>query len=316
MLTAFRAKVRAGTQRALAINNGFPPTYVAYTVTDYELITNVDGTPQHDDQGRPYVQAKSFEPTVLPPFLEGPVHALKAQPDVASARSLYSQVKASGLFDRKLNMYKLNTSLADQSHEIGRARAFTPGWLENESIWLHMEYKYLLNVLKAGLYEEFFEDFKQILIPFQDPGGYGRSPLENSSFIVSSAHPDESMHGAGFVARLSGSAAEFLSMWSVMMAGHKPFFMQDGQLCLSLRPVLPGWLFAEDDTVTFKFLGYCNVTYHNPHRLDTFRGGLRPHKITLYTEDEHAIVLSGDVIGAPYATKVREGQIARIHVYF
>ena len=316
MLTAFRAKVRAGTQRALAINNGFPPTYVAYTVTKYKLITNVDGTPQYDEQGRAYVQAKSFEPTVLPPFLEGPVHALKAQPDVASARSLYSQVKASGLFDRKLNMYKLNTSLADQSHEIGRARAFTPGWLENESIWLHMEYKYLLNVLKAGLYEEFFEDFKQILIPFQDPGVYGRSPLENSSFIVSSAHPDESMHGAGFVARLSGSAAEFLSMWSVMMAGHKPFFMQDGQLCLSLRPVLPGWLFAEDGTVTFKFLGYCEVTYHNPHRLDTFTGGLRPHKIALYTEDEHAIVLTGDVIGPPYATKVREGQIASIHVYF
>jgi hypothetical protein len=179
-----------------------------------------------------------------------------------------------------------------------------------------MEYKYLLNVLKAGLYEEFFEDFKQILIPFQDPGVYGRSPLENSSFIVSSAHPDESMHGAGFVARLSGSAAEFLSMWSVMMAGHKPFFMQDGQLCLSLRPVLPGWLFAEDGTVTFKFLGYCEVTYHNPHRLDTFTGGLRPHKIALYTEDEHAIVLTGDVIGPPYATKVREGQIASIHVYF
>ena len=100
------------------------------------------------------------------------------------------------------------------------------------------------------------------------------------------------------------------------MAGHKPFFMQDGQLCLSLRPVLPGWLFAEDGTITFKFLGDCEVIYHNPQRLDTFRGGLRPHKITLHTEDEHAIVLSEDVIGAPYATKVREGQIPSIHVYF
>jgi hypothetical protein len=179
-----------------------------------------------------------------------------------------------------------------------------------------MEYKYLLNALKAGLYQEFFQDFKQILIPFQDPGVYGRSPLENSSFIVSSAHPDESMHGTGFVARLSGSAAEFLSMWSVMMAGHKPFFMQDGHLCLALRPVLPGWLFDEDGKVTFKFLGRCDVTYHNPQRLDTFRAGLRPHKIILYTEDEHAIELSGDVIGAPYATKVREGQIASINVFF
>ena len=76
-----------------------------------------------------------------------------------------------------------------------------------------MEYKYLLEILKAGLYAEFFEDFKQILIPFQDSQVYRRSPLENSSFLVSSAHPDEKLHGAGFVARLSGSTAEFLEIW-------------------------------------------------------------------------------------------------------
>ena len=50
--------------------------------------------------------------------------------------------------------------------DIGRARAFTPGWLENELIWLHMEYKYLLEVLRAGLYEHFFEDFKTSPDPF------------------------------------------------------------------------------------------------------------------------------------------------------
>jgi hypothetical protein len=298
------------------MNDGFPPTYFAYTVTEYELVTAVDGTPKRDEMGRPYVQAQGFEPTVLPAFLEGPVHALKAQPDLASARNLYGQVKASELYDRKLGMYKLNGSLADQSHEVGRARAFTPGWLENESIWLHMEYKYLLSVLKAGLYEEFFEDFKRILVPFQDPGVYGRSPLENSSFIVSSAHPDDSLHGAGFVARLSGSAAEFLSMWSIMMAGHKPFFMQNGQLRLALRPVLPGWLFSEDGKVTFKFLGRCDVTYHNPRRLDTYGGSLRPQETALYTEEENLVTFPGDVIGTPFASMIREGQIANVHVYF
>jgi hypothetical protein len=179
-----------------------------------------------------------------------------------------------------------------------------------------MEYKYLLNLLKAGLYQEFFEDFEHALTPFQDPEVYGRSPLENSSFIVSSAHPDESLHGAGFVARLSGSAAEFLSMWSIMMAGHKPFFMQDGQLCLALRPVLPGWLFAEGGTVTFKFLGNCTVTYHNPNRLDTFCDGLRPHRIALYAEEKNLVTFPDDVIGAPFATMVREGQITSIHVFF
>ncbi len=54
-------------------------------------------------------------------------------------------------------MYRVNESLSDQSHEIGRARAFSPGWLENGSIWLHMEYKYLLELIKSELYEEYYQ---------------------------------------------------------------------------------------------------------------------------------------------------------------
>lgn len=54
-----------------------------------------------------------------------------------------------------------------------------------------------------------FEDLKNALPPFMDPSVYGRSTLENSSFIASSVNPDESMHGRGFVARLSGTTAEF-----------------------------------------------------------------------------------------------------------
>jgi hypothetical protein len=125
-------------------------------------------------------------------------------------------------------MVKVNAPLDSQSHAIGRARAFTPGWLENESIWLHMSFKYLLELLKAGLYEEYFEAFQAHLPAFMDPQVYGRSPLENSSFIVSSAHPDETLHGNGFVARLSGSTAEFLSMWVVMTAGLQPFQVEQG----------------------------------------------------------------------------------------
>jgi hypothetical protein len=52
---------------------------------------------------------------------------------------------------------------------------------------------------------------------------YGRSPIEADSFIVSSAFPDPKMHGAGFQARLSGSTAEFLSMYLLMMQGEYPF---------------------------------------------------------------------------------------------
>ncbi len=75
-------------------------------------------------------------------------------------------MRHSDLYDEKLSMYKVNASLQNASFELGRARAFTPGWLENESIWLHMEYKYLLELIRNGMYEAFFEDFHKAAIPF------------------------------------------------------------------------------------------------------------------------------------------------------
>jgi hypothetical protein len=309
------SKIRDGIQRAVNLNGGIPPTYFIYEVTRYDIIHDADGVTQADAQGRPFIRARSFEPQVLPLFLEGPVHALKTL-STNEAAQLHRQVKASPLFDRELKMYKVNASLADQPPDIGRARVFTPGWLENESIWLHMEYKYLLEVLRAGLVAEFYDDFKTALIPFLDPQTYGRSPLENSSFLVSSAHPDRSLHGAGFVARLSGSTAEFLSMWQVMMMGRRPFHVKDGQLHLAFKPALPGWLFTEEGTVTFRFLGQCTVIYHNPRCIDTFSGAARIEKIDLQTGAGQHIELTGDLIGPPYAAMARAGQIKQIDVYF
>jgi hypothetical protein len=214
-------------------------------------------------------------------------------------------------------MYKVNAPLADQSHEIGRARAFTPGWLENESIWLHMEYKYLLEVLRAGLYDEFCQDFKRTLICFQDPEVYGRSPLENSSFLVSSAHPDESLHGAGFVARLSGATAEFLSIWSTMMIGRQPFFLQNGELHLQFRPTLPAWLFDRDGRLAFTFLGKVRVTYHNHDRRDLFPdNGVSARAMILHPADQRQIEFTEGIIGEPYAQMVRAGQVRNIDVDF
>jgi hypothetical protein len=316
VLTDFRAKVALGIERSLKLSSGVPLTYLAYRAIDAEEIVDGSGKPAIDEQGRPYVRVKGFEPTPLPPFLEGPVHALKVQADTASARSLHQQVKESDLFDRELGMFKVNASLADESHEIGRAKAFPPGWLENESIWMHMEYKYLLELLRAGLYEEFYEALRTALVPFQPPARYGRSPLENSSFIASSAHPDPSLHGAGFVARLSGSTAEFLSLWSIMMAGERPFLVNDGELQLSLNPALPGWFFGDTGIVSFRFLGQCDVTYHNPRRLDTYAEGIEPRRIVLWSSEFESVEIAGPTVGAPHAERVRSGDISRVEVFF
>ena len=316
VLSLFQAKIKTGVERAVELNHGLPPTYFIFHVEEFEPLRRTDGELDLDSQGRPYIIIRKFKPEVLPPFLEGVVQALKYSMDSETAKDLYQKVKASALYDRELNMYKVNAPLAALPHEIGRARAFTPGWLENESIWLHMEYKYLLEVLKAGLYEEFYTDLHNVLVPFMQPEVYGRSLLENSSFIVSSAHPDESLHGAGFVGRLSGSTAEFLSIWSIMMAGKQPFSIRDGGLVLRLRPVLPGSLFSHDGNLTFRFLGCCDVTYHNPGMRDLKGDQSEPVQTVITLPDGTTFEISGGVITEPYAGMLRSGQIASLHAYY
>src|SRR6185295_19097863 len=107
----------------------------------------------------------------------GYVHALRAAGDAEEARELYKRVRESDLFDRPLKMYKVNTGLSSQTEEIGRSRIFPLGWLENESIWLHMEYKFMLELLRCDLCAEYYENFKSVLIPFLKPEMYGRSVL-------------------------------------------------------------------------------------------------------------------------------------------
>jgi hypothetical protein len=157
-------------------------------------------------------------------------------------------------------MYSISGSLKGMSFEVGRMMAFAPGWLENQSIWLHMSYKFYLEMLRNKLYDDFFNELSTGLVAFMDPKVYGRSPLECSSFIVSSAHPDQILHGQGFLARLSGSTAEFLSMWNIMMMGHQPFMYEGNQLVLTLKPIIPAsWFDPKSQTVTFTFLGHTTV---------------------------------------------------------
>ncbi len=305
-LATMQARLQAGIERAEAILDGLPPTYFIHRARAYEE------TGQQDEYGRPCIRVTAFESVPLPLFLEGAVRRMKTL-DSEQACQLYIRLRASDLFDRKLGMYRLNASLKEWPHAIGRARAFTPGWLENESIWMHMTFKYLLELLRAGLYEECFADLRACLPPFLDPDVYGRSPLENSSFLVSSAHPDPKLHGAGFVARLSGSTAEFLSLWVHMTAGPRPFVLRDGAPVLELRPSLPDWLFDEKGTFTFRFLNRCEVTYHNPERKSVFPGV--PCRFVLYPYQGEVVSLDGDFVPSPYAVQVREGQIRAMEVF-
>lgn len=309
LLSVFRRfmnKVDHGMEKAKEWGEGLYPTYFYYEAINFNTVEGQDG----------YNRAEVLEwkTHVLPTFLEGPARAMKVIDD---RKEIHHQVKQSDLYDRGIHMFKTSVSLEGQSNEIGRIKAFTPGWLERESVFLHMSYKYLLSLLKAGLYDAYYEEMKSSLVPFLDPAEYGRSPLENSSFIASSVNPDPNTHGQGFVARLSGSTAEFLSMWKYMMMGKGPFYMRAGELHLALNPILQGELFTDDGEVSFTFLGHTRVTYRNPERKDTFgEKGATIQSSEIMYKDGQRVTVEGQEIGQPHAQAIRDGKVASIVVYF
>ncbi len=310
-------------------SDGLFPTYYYYKVTKYEAVEGVSSSKEG-----PFVRPLAFERHDMPLFLEGIVHALRCEQDPSRILSLHHKVKKSPLFDKALKMYKVNADISAETEEVGRTHVFPRGWLENESIWLHMEYKYLLELLRHGLDAEFYDELETCCVAFMDPARYGRSILENSSFIVSSAHRDKDLHGQGFVARLSGSTAEFVHIWMFMNAGVEPFIVNPkGDLELIFRPVLKGCCFTTErkaaefftlegdavcvdlpaNTYAFNFMGRTLVVYRNPARKDTFGAGkAEVQRIVLHYPGKKTKEIMGGVIPCPFAQDVREGKVVRI----
>jgi hypothetical protein len=309
---AFLDKIEEGIQRAEELGGGIVPTYFRFEAERFEEIRDAEGSPVITRYGLPAAKVLEFKAYPLPHFLEAPARGMKLANE-SQARAMYDRIKASDLYDAALGMYKTSVSLEGEGDEIGRIRAFTAGWLERESVFLHMTYKYLLSLLKAGLYDEFFSEIKTSLIPFLDPAVYGRSTLENSSFIASSVNPDPHVHGRGFVARLSGSTAEFLSMWITMMAGKRVFRYEDNQLQLHLNPVLPAWLFDERQEVSFTFLGSVKVTYRSERTANTYgQDGVAIQRLTLTTAGGDTFEVDGPLLTGKWAHEVRNGNIRSI----
>jgi hypothetical protein len=307
------SKLDMGIKRARDKKSGLWFTYFTYEVQKYCLKDN-------------HVRVLAFTGRPLPLFLEGAVHGLR----VDGGHNTCRLVKKSELFDKKLKMYRLNASLENQPLEIGRSRVFVPGWLENESIWLHMEYKYLLEILKNGFYNEFFKDFYNCGVCFFNPDMYGRSILENSSFIVSSVYPDQNLWGKGFVARLSGATVELLNIWVILCLGRKPFFIDEsGRLTLKFSPILKADFFTtskqtvnfkqkniclDKNTFSFKLFSSILVVYHNPARKDTFRSDCKVKKIVVHSKGKKT-VFNCATLSSPYSQAVREAKIDKIDVY-
>lgn len=331
-MEAIIRRMDAGLAKAYNKTTGVYDTYFINEAVRYEILKDENGEICVNADGLPLVHVSSFKTRAIPPFLEGQVHMMRA--DASVSGRLHEAVKHSGMYDEKLDMFKVNADIMDETKEIGRQNVFPRGWLENEAVFLHMEYKYFLELLRSGLYDDFFHYLQTSFVPFLDAAAYGRSILENSSFIASSAHPDVRIHGGGYVSRLTGASAEMLHMWRMMTAGEKPFILdENGELCMKLAPQLPGWLFTEDEkevsvytaaseqqfiqpknSLAFYLLGETLTIYHNESRVNTWEEAAKITGIDLMKDGQIIQHIDGDIIPAPFAQQVREGAFERIEI--
>lgn len=293
-------------------------TYFAYDAEDYHEL----------EPGG--IAVTRFQQKQLPLFLEGFVHALRiANP--TQAQTLYQAVQNSELFDSKLGMYRVNEPLGDNALDLGRIGVFNYGWLENGSIFLHMHYKFVLEMVRAGLVDEFYAHIESLLVPFHDPGEYKRSPIENSSFLVSSGFTiDARQHGRGCVARLSGATVEFLHLWTHLFLGPTPFVFADGLLAFIPAPLLAATFFTSEaqivtpfaatetlpaDSATCTLFGSTLLVYLNPQRRDTFgQDAAKPIQYQLYGRDGTTQTVTADSLMGASAEALRLGQFRRIDV--
>jgi uncharacterized protein (DUF2267 family) len=281
------------------------PTYLTYEAVDYDEI-QVEGDVT-------FVDVKRFKQLDVPYFLEAHARFLKSVATQEVAIKLHHNVLASEIYDQKLKMFKTSAPLNDASYELGRIKAFTAGWLERESIFLHMTYKYLLGLLVSGAYDAFYESIQTNMICFLDENVYGRSTLENSSFLASSKNPDERLHGQGFVARLSGSTAEMLSMWRYMFLGKALFTFNNNQLAFQLKPLLKASWFKQGRLKTTLFSNI-SIVYHYEGQTDTFNDDVFVERYVLIDDHHQSHEVHGESVIGLLANKIRSQQIIEIEV--
>jgi hypothetical protein len=288
-----------GLKRAKEAGQGILPSYLVFRVSSYEKTGSVSHL------GYPTVKATSFAMETIPPFLEASARALKLA-DGTITETDYAKIKHSGLYDEKLHFYKTCAPIDDAPFEIGRVHAFTKGWLERECNFLHMDYKYLLGLLEAGYYEDFYKEIKTNLVISMDPYVYGRNPVEASSFIVPTCNPDASKHGRGYFARLTGANAEFLNMYVLLFAGERIFSFEKGILQFHLEPKLSREFFDKKGLASFLLLSKVQVLYHNPKHLDCYKGV----RLSYLIEGRRLAVVDGAL-----AERIRAGQIKKVEVF-
>jgi hypothetical protein len=298
-LSRINAEIKGALIRSREENGGLFPTFSPYEITS--------GGGAFDARNLVRVKKK------LPRFLEGNAKGIKME-GFCDPRAVYKAVRESGIFDETLKVYKTSESIEAESPLIGRVRTFSPGLYERESCFLHMHYKYLLALLESGLYDEFYQSAREGLVCYMDPSVYGRSVLQNSSFIVSGVAEDKKLVGRGFQPRLTGANAEVIGMVIGMFLGRKLFYLDKGELVFAFEPKLHSRLFDGGGRASVTAFENTTVTYINPGRIDTYAPGAYIAKIEPDDGRTKRIVDGGVLRGAD-ASLLRSGAFRSVSVY-
>ena len=298
LLSEMKDVLTTGILKAKDLGGGIIPSYIINDVSKYEVTDKVNHL------GYKIVKPLEFKQRLIPYFLEASARMAKLGKKFFDEED-YGRIYKSGLRDQKLGFYKTCDDIEDAPFEIGRVHAFTKGWLERECNFLHMGYKYLLGLLKAGLYKEYYDEMKINYVYNMDPYVYGRSPIENSSFIVPTCNPNKRMHGQGQFARLTGANAEVLDMFYIMFLGERAFTVVNGELTFTPSPKLDASFFDKNDEVSYPLFSKCVITIHNPKRVDLYKH----NKYVYFVDGKQYESIKGQM-----ALDLRDGKISNIRM--
>ena len=297
LLRKMKTILSRGIKEAKEIGKGILPSYLIYEVKDYELMDHINHL------GYKTVKVKSFNLITLPPFLEAAARSYKLGKRFADKKE-YKLIKDTNIYDKKLGIYKTCSDIDGAPFEIGRIHAFSKGWLERECDFLHMTYKYLLGLLKAGLFKEFYFEIKKNFVYNLKPQIYGRNLIENSSFIVPTCNPDSKIHGKGYFARLTGANAELLDIVTYMFIGDSLFNTDNnGNLIFALHPVLSKEFFTKDGICEFTFFDGLHIKYINENLINSYEA----EKIIYRINGKET-----DLVNGILASEIRDGKIKEI----
>ena len=99
--------------------------------------------------------------------------------------------------------------------------------------------------------------------------------------------------------------------------GQASFTYEDNTLTFRLKPILSADMFDENNEVSFRLLGQCDVTYINSKRLPTFgENSVKISKYVLLNEHGNEIEVNEEAIKDDLAYDIREGLISKIKDIF